>query len=61
MLFKITYSRGTELKKAFIEAPDVVAAMKKGYKECAWESVLEVSTADDKPLQAVAAAAPAAH
>jgi len=57
MIFKISWSRGTELKKSLIEAPDVVAAMKKGYKELNWESVLEVSTADNKPLQAVAAAA----
>ena len=57
MIFKITWSRGTELTKSLIEAPDVVAAMKRGYRECQWESVLEVTTADDKPIQAVAAAA----
>ncbi len=57
MIFKVTWSRGTELTKSLIEAPDVVSAMKKGYKEYNWESVLEVSTADNKPLQALPTAA----
>jgi len=51
MQYKISFTKGTQHAKALIEAPTVVEAMKRGYKQYGWESVLEVTTADDKPIQ----------
>ena len=48
--FKICYTKGAELKKTIVEAPDVGEAMKRGYRETKWDSVMEVTTDDDKAL-----------
>jgi hypothetical protein len=53
MQFKISYTTGHELKKVVLEAPSLVAVMREGYRQTKWDSVLEVTTADDKPVQLV--------
>ncbi len=54
MTFKIIYARGIELNKVLIEAASLKEALRKGYQQHHWDSVLEISTPDDKPLQATA-------
>ncbi len=51
MQYKISFTKGTQHTKALVEAPSLVEAMKRGFKQHGWESVLEVTTADDKPVQ----------
>lgn len=51
MQYKISFTKGIQHTKALVEAPSLVEAMKRGFKQHAWESVLEVTTADDKPVQ----------
>jgi hypothetical protein len=54
MRFKITYAKGTELAKLVIEAATLNEAMRNGYSQTQWDSVLEITTADDKTIQGVA-------
>jgi hypothetical protein len=51
MTYKIIYAKGTELKRALIEAADLSEAMRTGYRLHAWDSVLEITTADDQSIQ----------
>lgn len=57
MTFKITFARGNEIQKALVEGSSIKDAMRRGYQQHAWDSVLEVSTPDDQPIQGVAAKA----
>ena len=34
--------------KLIVEGPDLVAALKAGYRQTEWESVLEITTEDDR-------------
>jgi hypothetical protein len=52
MLIKFIYARGERLLQAVIEAPTVKEAMKRGYAQCQWDSILESTTTDNKPLGA---------
>ncbi len=54
MTFKITYAKGTELKRVLLEAATVNEAMRVGYRQYGWDSVLEITTADDKTIQGLA-------
>ncbi len=56
MQYKISFTKGPVHTKALVEAPTLIEAMKRGFREHGWDSVLEVTTADDKPVQPVATA-----
>lgn len=59
MRIKVIYARGPRLASALIEAPTIKEAMRRGYAEYQWDSVLEATTPENKPLQSAAASAPA--
>jgi len=56
MTYKFTYARGTQLAHILIDGTSLKEALRKGYSQCQWDSVLEVSTPDNRPLQSLVAA-----
>ena len=56
MTYKFTYARGTQLSSVLIDGASLKEALRKGYSQCQWDSVLEVSTPDNRPLQSLVAA-----
>ncbi|MBA2482806.1 MAG: hypothetical protein H0V44_19245 [Planctomycetes bacterium] len=51
MTYKIIYAKGTELKRALVEAANISEAMRTGYRQHHWDSVLEITTPDDQSIQ----------
>jgi hypothetical protein len=53
MTYKFTYCRGTQLAHVLIQGASLKEALRQGYKQCQWDSLLEVSTPDNRPLQSL--------
>ena len=59
MTYKFTYCRGTQLSQVLIDGQSLKEALRQGYRQCQWDSLLEVSTPDNRPLQPTKAHTPA--
>jgi hypothetical protein len=49
--FTITYVREGETRKVVIEAETLKEAMRSGYQQYSWDSVLEVESDSNRPIQ----------
>jgi hypothetical protein len=55
MKLKITWTKGSELTKTVVEGTTIKDTMRRGYQQCQWDCVLEVTTEDNRPIQPIKA------